>query len=184
MSVDLRAKGCDQAAVSGACNFRNPAFYLAGIARADWNDIGTQRTRDRLNDGELPDARGHGRVSNHSNADGRRRYLFEQFKPFAAQTVFELHEARYVAAGMREALDEAAAHGIDGRREHHGYSVGRLEHRWSGGAAARDDDVRRLGQQFGDALAKISGIRPDTMDGELQVLAIDPAETAQLFREN
>jgi hypothetical protein len=64
-----------------------------------------------------------------------------------------------------------------------GYSAGRLKHRRGGGAATRDDDFRRLGQQFSNALAEIGGIRPDAVDGEPQVLAIDPAETAQLFRE-
>src|SRR6516162_5902327 len=172
MSVHGRAKGGDQAALSRARKFRNSALDLAGIARADRNDIGTERTSNRLNDGELPDTGGHGRVSNYPNAGCRRRYLFEQFEPFAAQAVIELHETCYVAAGMREALDEAAAHRIDGRREHNGYFAGCLQHGRGGGAPARDDDIRRLGQQFSDAFAEIGGIRPDTVDGELEVLAI------------
>ena len=56
-----------------------------------------------------------------------RRDLLEQLQPFPAQAVFERHETGGVAAGPRQAIDQAGADRIDDDREHDRHGAGRLQ---------------------------------------------------------
>src|SRR6516162_3419689 len=179
MAVHRRAGCGDKASIRKARKFRDPALDLAGIARVDRNNVDADRSCYRLNDGELPDAGGYGRVPDNPDADGRWHRLLEQLQPFRAQAVIELHEAGHIAAGLREALDKTAADGIDGGGKHNGYLVGSLQHGRGCRASAGDDDLRILSEQFGDALADIGITRLGAVDEHLQVLPVDPAEVAQ-----
>ena len=54
--------------------------------------------------------------------------LLEQFQPFSRDGVFEVGEARDVAAGMRQALDVTATDWVSNDREDDWDGAGRLQH--------------------------------------------------------
>jgi hypothetical protein len=79
-----------------------------------------------LNHGELGDPGTVHWVSNNRNARHLWRDLFEQFKPFSTQAVFELGEPGSVAARARHAFDVSGPHRINSLHEHDRYRTSRL----------------------------------------------------------
>ena len=75
---------------------------------------------------ELADPGRYGGIPKDRRSRHARRDLLEQFQPFPAQAVFELHEAGGVAARPRQAIDEAGADRIGDDREHDRHGAGRL----------------------------------------------------------
>ena len=65
-------------------------------------------------------------IPQHRHSRHARSDLFQQLQPFSAHAIFELCEARGVAARARKALDEAGPDGVDDRHEHDRHSAGRL----------------------------------------------------------
>src|SRR6476660_5336003 len=86
MAIHRRARSCNQTSIWRASKFRHAALDLAGIAGANRNDVGTDRTCHRLNYCKLPDAGGHSRVSNDPDADGCWRHLLERSGYFSVAT--------------------------------------------------------------------------------------------------
>src|SRR5262245_52686186 len=92
------ARGYDQSAVWRARKCRDGMLDLLGDANVDGAHVHSDRWRGRLNDGELADPGGEGRISQHCGARDARGDLLQQLRPFRAETVLELHEAGGVAA--------------------------------------------------------------------------------------
>src|SRR5512133_2923938 len=88
----------DQTAVCSACERRNVALKVVGLARVDLIDLHSERWCHGLDDAELSNATRVGRIPN----DGRPRHtrcdLLEQLQPFPCQAVFGDHETSGVAA--------------------------------------------------------------------------------------
>src|SRR3954471_21501076 len=78
-------------------------------SHADRVDLHPVRWRRGLNDAELAGAGRYGRIAKDGDARHVWRDLFEQLEPFSADAVFEVHEARRVAASPRQGLDVAGA---------------------------------------------------------------------------
>jgi len=106
----------DQTAVWSARERRHGALDLGRAAQVDRTHVHSDRRRRGLDDGELADPGGKGRIAQHRRARDTGRDLLEQFQPLRAQPVFELHEAGGVAARLGQALDEAGANWI--RHDH------------------------------------------------------------------
>src|SRR6266436_3684086 len=79
-----------------------------------------------LDDGELADPGGYCGIPKHRRARHAWCNLLEQFQPFRGQTVFELHEAGSVAAGLRQTIDDTGADWIEDDHEHDRHGARRL----------------------------------------------------------
>ena len=183
MRARQRARRHDQAAIRGAREGRDGALDLAGVAHIDRAHLHAERRRHGLDDGELADPGGCGRVPKDRRARHARRDLLEQLQPFSRQAVFELHEAGGVAARPRQAIDEAGADRIGDDREHDRHGAGRLQQRPHGRGASGQDDVRRERDQFRRVSANVVGIAGAPADDRSarcgrrsSPIAADPAE--------
>src|SRR5262249_12193030 len=65
-----------------------------------------------------PSPAGVGQLPNDRHSLHVGRDLLEQFQPFPADAVFEIHESRDVAAWSREAIDEAGGDRIGDLHKH------------------------------------------------------------------
>jgi hypothetical protein len=102
----------------GSCaNLLKGGFSLL-LADANGDQFDSKRWRNGLDCGELTDALGDDRISNHGHSRHVRRELLEQFQPFPADRVLKQSESGCVAAGPREALGKAGADRVDDRREY------------------------------------------------------------------
>ena len=72
---------------------RDSAFDLARVAYVDRAHLHAQRLCHGLDDAELTDASGYGRIPNDGRACDARCDLLEQLQPFSAQGIFELQAA-------------------------------------------------------------------------------------------
>jgi len=75
---------------------------------------------------ELAGAGRYGRFSKDRRARHAGHDLFEQLQPFPGDGIFEIGEARGVAARARQALDVASADRVGDNREHDRNGTGRL----------------------------------------------------------
>ena len=110
--------------------------------------------------------------------DGRRD-LLEEFKPFSAQAVFELHEARGITARSRQTLDDAGADGIGDEDKHERHGSCRLQKHCHGCAAANEDDLRCERSQFHRVFANVIGAAATPAIVDPEVAALDPAQLCQ-----
>ena len=108
---------------------------------------------DGLDNGELPNAGSRVLVPNHSGSRQPWRSLLEQFCPLCAQTVVELHEASSVAAGPRQALNEAAADWIYGYYKYHRVASNHLQQAINS-SSSDQDHVRFQRGQFRGVFAR------------------------------
>src|SRR5262249_29434433 len=83
----------DQAAVRCARKRSNSPGNLVRIADIDRTDLDAEGGRGGLNDAVLARTRRYGGVSEDRDAPYAGRDQLEQFEPFAADAVFEIHEA-------------------------------------------------------------------------------------------
>jgi hypothetical protein len=97
----------------------------------------------------------------------RGAICFEQFQPFAAQTVFEIHETGNVAARPSERVDESSADRIGDLHKHDGQGAGDTLQRRHAQGATGQNDVRRKRDQF----RRVSTI---TIDIVLAPAGVDP----------
>src|SRR5262249_17320820 len=95
------APGHDQTAVWLTRDDTDGALDCSHIAHVDGAHVQSYRRRYSLNSAELAEPGGYGGIAEDRRARHARRDLFEQFQPFPAQSIFELHEARGVAARPR-----------------------------------------------------------------------------------
>jgi hypothetical protein len=126
MNLRQRASRQDQAAIRRACEGRDGALDLAGIAYVDWAHLHPKRRRQSLDCGELARSGGQGGIAKDGHSRQARRNLFEQFQPFRARGVFEQDETGGVAPWPRQAFDEAGADRIWDMHEHDRHAAARL----------------------------------------------------------
>src|SRR6516165_1191025 len=88
----------DQTTIGRAREGRDRPFDLPGVAHVDCVHLDTERQRHGLYCAELADTCGTGGIPKNRRSLHVWLDLLEQFQPFPAQTVFEIHEAGYVAA--------------------------------------------------------------------------------------
>src|SRR5262245_40281000 len=113
----------DQAAVRGACEGRDTALDLSGIAYIDRSDFDAELRCNCLNDGELADSGTTGGITKHCRSCHAWRNLLEQFQPFTGQAVLKLHEACDIATWPRKTFDEILAGRVDNHCEHDRHSA-------------------------------------------------------------
>src|SRR5262245_7807248 len=152
------ARGYDQSAVWRARKYRDGLLDLLGDANVDWAYVYPDRWRGGLNDGELADPGRQIGIAKHRRPRHIGRDLLEQLQPFRAQLVFELHEAGCVAAGPRQAVDEATTDRVGDIHEHDRHGGRRLHQLRQARSAGGEDDVRRERDQFQPVSAKEFGI--------------------------
>src|SRR5262249_28216125 len=104
--------------------------------------------------------------------------LFEQVQPFRAQTVFEHHKASGVAAGLSQAFYKPRADRIGHAHKYDRHGSGCLQYSCSR-APARYNDVWCKRGQFGRCASNAARISSTPATVDLQVTALDPAETLQ-----
>src|ERR1019366_4432819 len=143
-----RARCQDQAAIRGARETCDGALDLAGVTHVDRIYLNPERGRRCLDGAELPGPGGYGRITDDGDSRHARRDLFKQFQPFSNYAVFELAKSGGVAPRPCQAVDEAGADRVGDSHEHDRYSKGRPLQWLQGGAAGRQDDVRRKSDQF------------------------------------
>src|SRR4029453_4926522 len=130
-------------AIRQACESRDGPLHLGPVEYVDYGYFQAERRCDTLDDGELPSPRRDAGGTNGCDASHVWRDLLEQIKPFAAQAVFEQHEACNIAARPREVVDKTRAKRVDDDREDNRCGAGSLQQDVRGGAAKSDEDVRR-----------------------------------------
>ena len=91
----------DQTAIRGTGEGRNRPFDLAGVAHVDRAHLDPERWRHGLDGAELADPGRTGGIPKNRRSLHAWRDLLKQLQPFPAQTVFDSHEAGYVAARPR-----------------------------------------------------------------------------------
>jgi hypothetical protein len=98
------------------------------------------------------------RIAQDRGARDTRCKLLDQLQPFSAQAVFELHEARGVAARLRQALDKAGADRIGDIYENDRQGWHRRKQWRHRGGPACDDDIGRKRHKLRDAFAQFLGV--------------------------
>src|SRR5262249_38074451 len=111
------------------------------------------------------------------------RNLLEQFKPFPAQIVLELHESGGIAARPRQAIDKAGADRIGDIHEHDWHRARRLQQRRHSRRATGQDYVRRECGQFCGVLANVVGVAHAPAMIDPQVAAVGPTRLLQRLQE-
>src|SRR5262245_60946091 len=114
----------DQTAIRGARESRDGALDLTGVAHIDRGYLHPERRRQGLDDAELGGTAWYGGIPKDRHTHHARRDLLEQFQPFPADAVFEIHETGDVATGAGQAVDEACTDRIGNNRKHDRYSAG------------------------------------------------------------
>jgi hypothetical protein len=152
------------------------------ILHADRAQLQSDR-RDRLNRSELADARGNRRVAQHGDPRQTPHYLFQQLEPFGSDRILECREAGDIATRMREALNQAAAHGVNDTREHDGNRAGRLLQSGYGLGGIGHDDVGREGHKLGGVAAIALILAGAPADIEVEIAAFDPAQLLEPRRD-
>ena len=142
-----------------------------------------ERRRHGLDGGKLAGAGALGGIPKDRRSRYVRRDLLEQFQPFPAHAVFDIHETGGVAARPRQAVDEAGADRIGDNREHDRHGAGRLQQRPHGRGAVGQDDVRRERGQFRCVSANFGGIGRGPADVDPDVAADGPAQLRQPLKE-
>src|SRR5262249_28285657 len=113
MSQRRTARQHNQAAIAGACECRDRALDLAGLARVDRSQFYPKRRRHRLDRAHLTELRGRSRVADHRRSRRAGRDFFEQLQPFSADAIFEHGEPGRIATGARQAFNEAGTDRVD-----------------------------------------------------------------------
>src|SRR5262245_11696470 len=103
---------------------------------------------------------------------------------FPLMAVFVICEHAGVAAGQRQALDEAGPEPVGQIHEHDWDGLGRLQQQPSGRAANGQKDVRRERDQFRRISADGSGVATGRAIVDLQVSANRPAQLPQALLEH
>src|SRR5262249_25048334 len=144
----------DQPAVCSLREFCDVALDIVSVVRLDGKDVNPERWCHGLDDGELANPGGDGGIPQNCRSRNARYKLFKQLQPFAAQAVFELHEAGSVPAWSRQTFDETGTDWIRDDHKHDWHSTSSLKQIRHSRAAGGDDDVRCERCQFHRASAK------------------------------
>src|SRR6516164_967743 len=174
MSRRPRTRRQYHSSIWGTGEGRDVLLNLGWLTNADRTDVDADRWRHGLDDGELADPRGKSWIAKYHRAGHVWRDLLEKFQPFAAQIVFEHHEARRVAARLRQALDIAVTDRIGNVREYDRHGTGCLQQR-SDAAAGSEDYVGRKRDQFSRMSTYLGGIACGPTGVNVHVAALCPA---------
>jgi hypothetical protein len=136
-----------------------------------------------LDDSKLAGPGTLGGVAKHRQVRHTGRDLFEQLQPFSAHSVFGGHKPSDIAAGPRQAFNEAATDRITSHREHDRHGAGRLQQRPHSRSAVGQDDVGRERNQFRRVPANVVSIRASPAGVDPHVAADTPARFLQTLQE-
>ena len=171
----------DQPAIRPARERRDAAFDLARVAHADRGQLHTERRRRGLDRGETTGPGGNRRIANNRRSRHARRDFFEQLQQFPAHAVFERDETGGVAAGPRQARNQAAADRISGH-EHDRHGAARLLQSADRGAGCGQDDVGRERDQL-RRVADGVGVAGGLAVVDAHIAADRPAQFLQPLRK-
>jgi hypothetical protein len=146
-------------------------------------ELHAQRNRSPLDRRELANTAGHGWIANDRHAGDAWRYILEQLKPFRAQGELECGKSSDVAAGLRQARDEASTDGITHVYEYNRDGARCLLQRTHGRIAVRYNHVRRLRDEFRRISLQQADITPAPAIFDVQVATLAPAQLLQSLRE-
>src|SRR5262245_52275482 len=99
--------------------------------------------RSRLDRSKLTDTCDSGGTPKHCNARNARRYLLEQFNPFAAQAILEIGEAGGITAWASHAFHPTGANWISNIHHYDRNAARRLQQKCRRLAAGYYEHVRR-----------------------------------------
>ena len=159
------------------------ALSISPASHVDCVHLDPERWRHGLDGAELADPARIGGIAKNSSSFHARRDLLEQFQPFPAQTVFESHEAGYVAARLGQAVDKAGADRISNVHEHDRHAPARLLQRRHAQGAADQDHVWRPRDQFRRVFALAVNIILAPANVDARVAADSPARFLQPLHE-
>src|SRR5262245_1274281 len=117
---------------------------------------------------------GCGLVPDDGSARCVRRDLLEQFQPFSAQAVLELHEAGGISSRLGQAFDKPSADRISNGRENDRHRASCLCQFSHHGAASRNNDIWLSCEQFRNAPTNVVSGGSWLVDVERDVAALDP----------
>src|SRR5215475_3681422 len=126
MNCRTRASGDDQTAIRRACECCDSALDFVSLTHVNRPQLHSERRRRGLDCSKLPDPGGCGGIPENRHSRQAWRDLLEQFQPFPAEAVFKRDKTGGVAAGPRQAVDEAGADRIEESREYNRNDAGCL----------------------------------------------------------
>jgi hypothetical protein len=156
---------------------------MARSISPDGTNLNPERLRCALDSGELTYPGRIGGIPNNGCSHHVRRDLLEKFRPFTAQTIFEIHKASGLTAWPGERIDQAGADRIYDVHEHDRQGAGSMLQRRHAQGAAGQKDVRRERDQFPCVSAIAVGIIFAPADVELHIAALAPTQLLQALLE-
>jgi hypothetical protein len=127
MAMIPRSARCyDHPAIAGGRERRDAGLDFCNVLHSERREFYPKRLRHRLDCGELADTRRRRGIAKDRHTRDARRNLLEQLHPFPGRGVFEIREARCIAARPRQASDEAGSNRIRYIRENDRNGSGRL----------------------------------------------------------
>src|SRR5262249_17187453 len=119
----------DETAIRPPCKVSYAPLEVINGPHIDPNDIHAQSGRRGVNNAELGSAGGRCGIPKRGHTGYGRCDLLEQFQPFRADAVFEIHEPGDVAARPRKRLDKARADRIASDWEYNRHCASRMRNR-------------------------------------------------------
>src|SRR5262249_36430919 len=172
-----------QAAVRVRREFLDSMLDVIGIAHRKGRDLHAERWRGRLDLGQLSSICRTHRVVNNRHAGHAWRKLLEQFQPFYRDRVLVKGESRYVAAGVCEARNEAAANRVADLCEYNRDGSGRLRQLRQGRSGTGDDHVRFRSHQLSRIGPRAIDVGAGPVHLDADIVAIGPAEPLESIPE-
>jgi hypothetical protein len=142
---------------------------------------GEKRRRhfEALDGGELGDRGRQGGIPKDRRPRHVWRDLLEQLHQLPARAVFGQHKTGGVAAGARQAVDEAGTDRIDDIHEHDRHAAGRLLQLGQGRGAIDQDHVRRKRDQLRRVSAIALGVSCGPASVDPDIAPNDPTRLRQ-----
>src|SRR6516164_964700 len=116
----------DQCAIWPLCEGGDCALKLVDVARVNRGHLDPERWRCALDCAKWRRTSRHARISKDCNTRRAWRDLLEQFQPFRTKAEFKSSKTSGIAAGPREARNQAGANRVDRSREHDRYAASRF----------------------------------------------------------
>ena len=122
-------------------------------------------------------------IPQHRHAHHPRRNLFEQLQPLCSKSELRVGKSGGVAAGPRQARNQAAADRVDDIREHDRHAAGRFLQRAHRRVTQGHDGVRCERDQFGSDRAVAVDVAGSPAVIDAHIAADDPAQFAEPLQE-